>query len=640
MAKKESNSAADKKNTAPQKQTENAAGQPKKRKCLFRRKPRPVIYEVNLIPKPYAYQPLNGYFVINKNTLLIVDPKRKELAESFQDLFFKAFGHNLFIHYNKPGYNNILFEENPALDIEGYMIECYPDRMKITAGGTQGFYYAMQSLRQILKMDTLLYEEYITFPCMVVSDFPKYRYRSFMLDVSRHFFDKTEVKRYIELMSLLKYNVFHWHLSDDQGFRFEIDKYPFINMTSSQRLRDVVGRPGAHLSYVDGTYKGHYTKEDIREVIAYAKERFITVVPEIDMPGHVQALIAAYPWLSCSNERVPVMEEYGVSEEVLCVGKETTYGFLQDILDELFEVFDGPYFHIGGDEVLTKHWETCTYCKEFMDNNHITDYRQLQTVFINRIAAYCRSKGKTVIGWNDGIKSNADKNIISQFWMENKDKNAELVNQVASLDRKIIISSEKAFYGDYPYARTPLRDTYFYKIPAELAGAEKNILGYELPLWTEYVLSRDKADMNLFPRALAAAEQCWTRQYNPEENVRCKCKRKKLIKARYGRFLTRVKQYEPILDTFHVNYADLKIADPTNKKYRKTEARKWSSTDQYSELKMNKNLKEQAQQFKKNQIALEKINREQALQQTLGNVSASPIRDITVEVPYDKDVLS
>ncbi|MDR1939548.1 MAG: beta-N-acetylhexosaminidase [Clostridiales bacterium] len=624
----------------------------KKTKCIFKKKSRPPVYEINLIPKPYSYQPLNGYFVINSDTLLIVDPKRKDLAELFQSLFFKAFGHNLFIHYNKPGYNNILFEEKPELDIEGYTIECYPDSMKISAGGAPGFFYAVQSIRQILRLDALLYEEYITFPCMILSDLPKYRYRGFMMDVSRHFFDKTEIKRYIEIMSNLKYNIFHWHLSDDQGFRFEIKKYPFINMTSSARNRDCVARAFTYSkrkpvqnpkpAYVDGVYKGYYTKEDVKEVVEFAKSRFVTVIPEIDVPGHTQALIAAYPWLSCANERVPVMTDYGVSENVLCAGRESTYDFVQNILDELFEVFDGPYIHIGGDEVLTKRWSQCPDCQKYMQDNGISDYAALQTHFINRIAAYCQSKGKIVIGWNDGIKADADQKIVSQFWLEDEAHNSELKRQTQNLNRRIIVSSVKGFYADYAYAALPLRQTYFYKLPKELDDEKtaKNIWGYEIPLWTEYVLSREKADMNLFPRALAVAETAWTRLHDLEEDqVKCKRKRKKLALARYNRFVGRVKIHQGFLDCFRVNYADLKLADPKDKRYIKAEKKKWDGFEQYSELKMNKNLNDQRKQLKAHAVAEQKIRAEREHLQRLAAIENSPIQSIRTEMPYDKDLV-
>jgi hexosaminidase len=606
------------------------------------------VYEAALIPKPYSYQPLEGYFAINRDTLLIVDPNRQALAEIFQGMFKRALGHELFIHYNKSGYNNILFEENPAMDIEGYVIECYPDRMKISAGGAPGFFYAMQSVGQLLKLDTILYEEVVYCPCMVVSDFPKYRYRGFMIDVSRHFFDKTEIKRYIELMSALKFNVFHWHLSDDQGFRFEIDKYPFINMTASERKSDCVGRISSQFPYNEKTYKGYYTKNDIREVLEYARERFVTVIPEIDMPGHVQALLAAYPWLSCdeidaegrvrARERVEVGVEYGVSDEVLCVGKESGFKFMTDILDELFEVFDGPYFHVGGDEVMDNHWKSCPHCqKKAAELGHWG----LQSYFLNRIAEYCRAKGKRVIGYNDGIKGDTDPEIISQFWVEGKDFNADLRNQVVNGGRKFILASEKAFYCDYPYARTPLRKTYFYSLPDELndANVKKNVVGVEASLWTEYILSRDKGDLNLFPRMLAVAEQCWTRLSADESGIKSKGKREKIMDARYAGFLNRVNGYAPILDCYRVNYADLKIADPTDKNYIKSEIAKWTGGDQYSELKMNKNLAEQRKRIKRNNELMEKAGTEQNLEQALNAVSHTPIKTIKIDLPFDKDMV-
>ncbi|MDR2090550.1 MAG: beta-N-acetylhexosaminidase [Clostridiales bacterium] len=617
---------------------------------IFKKRETPPVYEPPLVPKPYGYQPLEGYFAINKDTLLIADQSRKNYAENFRDMFKRALEHELFIHYNKPGYNNILFEENPSIDPEGYVIECYPDRMKLSAGGAPGFFYAMQSLSQFLRLDTLLSKDVIYCPCMVISDFPKYRYRGFMIDVSRHFFDKTEIKRYIELMSALKFNVFHWHLSDDQGFRFEIsnEKYKFINITSSERRGDCVGRPGSQFPYNDKVYKGYYTKDDVKEVVEFAKKRFVTVIPEIDLPGHTQALIAAYPWLGCDESdengnlkprpRVGVRVEYGVSEEVLCAGKESTYKFIEDILDEVFEVFDGPYIHIGGDEVLKNHWETCPYCRQKAAE---IGGIGLQSYFLNRVAEYCKSNGKRVIGYNDGLNGGADPEIISQFWVEGKEHNESLKSQIRNGGRKFILSSERAFYCDYPYAVTPLKKTYFYKLPADFQSADikKNMLGIEAPLWTEYVLSRDKADLNLFPRMIAVAEQCWTRQTTDEASIKRKRKRRKYNEARYAGFLNRVKAYEPILDLYRVNYADLKIADPTDKKYLKAERAKWAGSDQYSELKMNKNLAEQRKVIKRNGVLAGKIEENQNREIALDATSYTPIASIKIDLPFDKDMV-
>ena len=605
---------------------------------LFRKKP--PVYELNLIPKPYSYQPAPGYFLINRNTLLIVDPKRQELAEWFRSMFQKAFGHTLYVHYNKPGYNNILFEENAALDIEGYVIECRPDCLKISAGGDPGFFYALQSVRQILKVETLLYEDTIAFPCMVLQDFPKYRYRGFMLDTARHFFDRTDIKRYLEIMSALKFNVFHWHLSDDQGFRFEIKKHQFVNMTASERNGDRVGRDGSASPYIDKKYKGYYTKEDVREILDYARERYITVVPEIDMPGHVQALLAAYPWLSCVGESVPVMTDYGVSRYSLCVGKESTYAFMRDILDEVMDAFDGPYIHLGCDEVVQKAWKDCPHCKKLAEENKLPDTASLQTYFLNRMTEHCKSRGRTVVAWNDGLKDGADADVISQYWLDDENHTNSVAAQAAA-GRKVILSPVGSFYCDYPYASLPLSKTFFYQPPLSLSGEEisKNILGIEAPLWTEYVLSRDKADLNCFPRLLAVAEQSWTRRVYPNEEKGCKRKRKKLKLARFNRFLSRVSALEPMLDVFRINYAEQTVAEPKDKKYKKAEIEKWNYSDQYSELRTNKTLKE----AKKQRLILERREEKermgQALERAVDTAAITPIKNIVIEEAYDKKLI-
>lgn len=379
--------------------------------------------------------------------------------------------------------------EDSSFDEEAYEITIKNDII-VRASTQKGFFYAEKTLKQIFAQ----YDNCI--PCMMISDEPKYAYRSFMMDCCRHYFPVSVIKTMLDLCADFKFNKFHWHLSEDQGWRIQIDRYPELAKIGSVRHGTSLGKE-VNLS----DYGGYYTKEDVGEIIAYAKERFIDVIPEIDLPGHTSALLAAMPQLSCFNEMVEVKKTAGVFRDVLCVGKDETLKVAFDILDEMCEMFPYEYFHIGGDECPRNHWKKCPECQERIKSEGLSNEDELQQWFTNKVIEHLKGKGKTAIGWNECLKGGKlDKDAVIQYWMGDKKETAQSAH-------KVIVSDFFAHYADYPYEMTPLKKTYNFDV--DICG---NVIGVESPIWTEYVPDLDRMLYMCFPRYLAVAENAWSTQ--------------------------------------------------------------------------------------------------------------------------------
>lgn len=369
---------------------------------------------------------------------------------------------------------------------EGYEISIKKS-IVVKASTDKGFFYADKTLKQIFAQ----YDDCI--PCMIIEDEPKYAYRSFMIDSCRHFFPVSAIKTMIELCSDFKFNKFHWHLSEDQGWRIQIDKYPELTSIGSVRHGTALGKD------VNGNdYGGYYTKDDVKDIIAYARERYIDVIPEIDLPGHTSALIASVEGLSCCEEKVEVKKTAGVFRDVLCIGADKTFEVVYDILDEMCEMFDCEYFHIGGDECPREHWKSCEKCQALIKREGLGGEDELQQWFTNKVMEYLRKKGKTVIGWNECLKGGKlDKSTVIQFWT--RDNGA-----TEKSGHKVIVSDFFAHYADYPYEMTPLKKTYNFN-----TDICDSVIGVESPVWTEYIPDIDKMLYMCFPRYLAVAENAW-----------------------------------------------------------------------------------------------------------------------------------
>lgn len=432
---------------------------------------------------------------------------------------------------------------------EGYQLRITEAAIDILAGTEQGLFYGVGTLRQLLPANTEKtgITEEIRLDCMVINDAPRFPYRGFMLDEARHFFGEKEIKRLIDLLAMLKLNKLHWHLTDHQGWRIEIKRYPKLTEIGSKRGKSQKnGMMALKAAYDYEEISGYYTQEQIKEIVAYAAEHFIDVIPEIDLPGHTYAALAAYPEFSCDGKPVGVAADYGLAsflslDKLLCAGKEETYTFVQGILDEITELFPSGMIHLGSDEAPKKVWKSCPRCQARMKENNLKDVKELQGYMINRLAGYLNNKDYQVICWNDGLYDNADNRIIIQHWLHDYRKT---VNHVKA-GRRAIVSTRKAYYLDYPYISTPLQATYEYEpILPELTDAETgNILGIEAPLWTEFVKDSARLEWQMFPRLMAVAETAWTQRHQKD----------------YTDFVRRISGMEARLETLQINYAPLEF---------------------------------------------------------------------------------
>lgn len=385
----------------------------------------------------------------------------------------------------------LTFAVDSTIADEGYTLTVEDGKITVTSGSESGAFYAVQTVMQML-------EDGDELPCGTYSDAPKYHHRGFMLDVSRHYFPLSEVKRVIDQCARLKLNVFHWHLSDDQGYRIESRKFPRLNEVSSWRMEG------------DEKVGGYYTHEEIKDLVAYAAERYIQVIPEIDLPGHTTAIVAAYPELSCCGKPVDVKVGAGIYPQILCGGNEKVYEFLAELFDEVCPLFPSPYFHIGGDEAPKSEWEKCPKCQEEIKKHGLSGEEELQARFTEKLAEMLAKHGKSITGWNEIFASGKmAPSAIGQYWTPQGGEYCE--NEVKN-GRKFIFSNVSSFYFDYDPAIITLRATYGYEpciVEGEAIPAEQ-VLGLEAPLWTEYVATPERLQTMILPRLAALAENAWT----------------------------------------------------------------------------------------------------------------------------------
>ncbi|MEI6579033.1 MAG: beta-N-acetylhexosaminidase [Eubacteriales bacterium] len=384
-------------------------------------------------------------------------------------------------------------------DPEGYELSISEWGIKILAGGEPGAFYAKQTLKQLAATGEG------TLPCATIRDEPAYAYRGFMLDSVRHMTALDDIKKMIDAAALLKFNVFHWHLTDDQGWRIEIESHPRLNEIGSTRASSDFGKV-----HTNKEYGGDYTKRELKEIVDYCAKRFIDVIPEIDMPGHMIAAIASYPGVSCTGEQIPVETRQGVFPDILCAGKDETFELVFDVLSEILDIFPSKYIHIGGDEAPKKRWAECPDCQRRISELGLNDEEELQGWFVNRIADYLRQNGRKTIAWNESLKSGLlNDDILVQMWMDKKKLSVDYANNGG----KLIISPYFYYYTDYPYGMTPLNKTY--KFNPLLKGINEddfnNVVGVEVPIWTEHVRDFKHMSYMIYPRFAAVAETGWTK---------------------------------------------------------------------------------------------------------------------------------
>lgn len=393
------------------------------------------------------------------------------------------------------------------LGTEGYGLFVDKDKVILSANDADGIFYGTQTLIQFFEIQSLKDEDIaLIVPEVRIWDIPRFSYRGMHLDVCRHFYDVDFVKHYLDLMAYYKFNTFHWHLTEDQGWRIEIKKYP--------KLTDI----GAWRTEADGSrYGGFYTQEEIKEVVAYAEKLHITIIPEIEMPGHSRAALAAYPELSCTGKALEVPNTWGVFDDIYCAGNEQTFDFIQHALDEVIELFPGQYIHIGGDEAPKERWEKCAKCQARMKKEGLADENELQSYFIKRIDEYLTSKGKKLMGWDEILEGGLAKNATVMSWRgtEGGIAAARLGNQV------VMTPGEYCYFDHYQADKNfepkaiggylPLKKVYDYEpIPEDLFTEQKAlILGAQANVWTEYISTPDHIEYMILPRMLALSEVLW-----------------------------------------------------------------------------------------------------------------------------------
>ena len=429
------------------------------------------------------------------------------------------------------------FRLNSALDAEQYRILADANGVFVEAGDVAGAVHAAATLAQLCA------EHGGRMPYCAIDDAPEKPWRGFLFDVCRNFFPMRTVKSVVDLLAYYKYNRLHLHLTEDQGFRFESERFPRLNSVGSYRKS--TAKKHAGYAGADGVpHGGYYTKPELRELVRYAKARGIEVIPEIDMPGHALSMIAAYPDLACVDEPVEVATRYGVtdfSKKLFCAGSEKTFEFLFALLDEVLEVFPSSYVHIGGDEAVKSEWKECERCRRVMREQGLKGERELQGYFLNRIIAFLKERGRQAIVWNDGLCGTLSRDAVSQYWtpwfLEGQGRTARRANAGGLA----ILSPYLYTYYDYPYGMTPLKKTYGYR--ATLRGLrrenEKNILGVEAAIWTEWVDSEEKLFFNTLPRLAATAETGWAAREN----------------RGYDGFLRRLKPHYGLYERLGLTYA-------------------------------------------------------------------------------------
>ena len=425
---------------------------------------------------------------------------------------------------------------------EGYVITVDKKGVVIEGATAAGVFYGVQTLRKSIPVDKSLTE--VTLPTVVVKDAPRFGYRGVMLDCARHYFPVKFVKQFIDLIAMHNMNVFHWHLTDDQGWRIEVKKYPGLAKIGSVREKTVLG----HNSDVfdDTPYGGYYTQEEAREIVKYAADRFITVIPEIDMPGHMIAALAAYPDMGCTGGPYKVSPIWGIMPDVLCLGNEKTYQFCEDVLSEMMDIFPSEYIHLGGDETPNVRWKECPKCKALMAKENLTPGK-LQGYFTNRIEKFVNSKGRRIIGWDEILDGDINQSATIMSW-----RGTAPGARGAKMGHDVIMSPSSHVYFDYYQTRQgesqweeplliggnlPIERTYSLEPVPEGADAEtaSHIIGVQGNLWTEYIAGPSLAEYQVLPRMGALSEVQWRPQGQKDfENYKVRQTRMLKLYDAYG----------------------------------------------------------------------------------------------------------
>jgi len=494
---------------------------------------------LNIIPAPAKAEKLPGEFTISPDTkIMLTGSGTENSAHFFNEYLQKYYGFTLQVSTSNEIPKNVIvlgFEKMENKIPGAYNMHVNQDEVYIGGDNEAGVFYGIQSLIQLLpatKSSSLKITQ-----CQII-DSPRFAYRGLHLDCSRHFFSVDYVKKYIDFIAMSKMNTFHWHLTDDQGWRIEIKKYPLLTQKGSCRNGTIIGNyPGKGNDQQE--YCGYYTQDQIRDIVKYAADRYITIIPEIEMPGHASAAIAAYPLLSCfpneatQTDKIPwagkvhgkeVQQTWGVFDDVFCPS-DYTFHFLEDVLDEVMALFPSTYIHIGGDECPKENWKRSEFCQNLMKEKGIKNEEGLQSYFIHTIEQYLNKKGRQIIGWDEILEGGLAPNATVMSW-----RGEEGGIAAAKMKHDVIMTPGDYCYFDHSQSKhndsitiggyLPLETVYKYDPqPSSLTSDEKKyILGAQANVWTEYIGNETKLEYMLFPRLAALSEVLWTNTTNKDWN--------------------------------------------------------------------------------------------------------------------------
>jgi hexosaminidase len=513
----------------------------------------------SIIPEPQKMEVVKGYFQLNNNTSIVFDTKIPELEQMVYKFCDDIEGECEI----RPGSDidnplqnrlRIKLDDEAGIPDEGYTLKIKKQKIDLTASSYAGVFYGLQSLKQLIYENMEGEKPPVYLPLLEIEDYPRFSWRGMHLDVCRHFMPVEDVKKYLDYMALYKFNKFHWHLTEDQGWRIEIKQYPLLTEIGAWRDETMVGHYSDEPRTYDGKrHGGFYTHEDVREIIQYASDRYIEIIPEIEMPGHAKAAIAAYPWLGVTGEKVEVMKEWGISPYIYMPSEET-FGFLENVLSEVMELFPSEYIHIGGDEAIKDQWEGSKEVQQLIKDLGLDDEHELQSWFVQRIEKFLNKNGKKLIGWDEILEGGLAPNATVMSWRGNEGGIA-----AAKMGHDVIMSPTSHCYFDYYQAKPieeeplaiggylPLEKVYsFEPVPDTLTEKEAEyILGAQANIWTEYIPDFKQVEYMIFPRMLAMSEVTWTLPENKNAED----------------FNSRVKDHKKIFEILGVNYSESGMPD-------------------------------------------------------------------------------
>ncbi len=514
--------------------------------------------EISVIPQPVSVVEQSGTFELTPKTTIVVDKKTEELGYQLMNMLAPATGYLPTVQQKKAKSNCIVLSLNSKLKdlgTEGYKLTVTSKKVLIEAPEKAGVFYGMQTLRQLLPVE--IYRQATVkgvewkIPCVTIEDTPRFQWRGMHLDVARHYMPKEFVKKFIDLLAMHKMNSFHWHLTEDQGWRIEIKKYPKLTEVGAWRKETVIGKNTG--KYDGKPHGGFYTQDDVREIVEYARQRYINVVPEIEMPGHSQAAIAAYPELGNTDKKLEVFTKWGVNPNVYNVD-DSTIAFLQDVLTEVLELFPSEFIHIGGDECPKTQWKNSPKAQAKIKALGIKDEHELQSWFIKQMDTFLDKRGRRLIGWDEILEGGLAPGATVMSWRGEKGGIT-----AAKAGHDVVMAPNSHTYFDHYQANPknepfaiggflPLQKVYSYNpIPKALNAEEaKRVLGAQAQLWSEYIPNAKHCEYMAYPRTCALAETVWT----------------PLEKKDYDLFRERLETHLQRLEILDVNFRKLDKAQP------------------------------------------------------------------------------